>query len=99
MQQNDPVSSHPEGKMALVVPRLHFVGLREYRTHTGVRHISFHRDLSTGHWMRSSIGQCEADNHGTNPHRLRLDLKLELYATRGMGRPVTTNPDDNRDEQ
>ncbi len=84
--------------MGLIPPRLHFVGLRKDGTHASVRHIGFHRDFSSGHGMATCIGQHEGDNDRANVDGLRLDLELDHYGARGIGRPVTTNSDRNRDD-
>jgi hypothetical protein len=78
MEQNNPITRHLELKVSLVAARFCLLRLREYGTHTWVRHVSLNRNVRTRYILAGAINQFKSDRSGSDPSRFRRNYMLNF---------------------
>ena len=56
MEQNHPITRHLKLKVSLVAARRCLLRLREYGTHTRVRHVSLNRNVRARYILAGAVG-------------------------------------------
>ena len=90
MQEDNPIPCHLERKASLVAARCNFLRLLERRSHAGMRHVSFQRNMRSCDRSGGRIGQPECDHNGPGANWLRRDFMLDGNRVRRVGQSGTS---------
>ena len=93
MEQDDPIPRHLERKARLIAAGRDFRRFSEDGGHTGVRHVTFQRDVRSRDCFRYRIREPQGYDDRTNPRGLGRDLVLNRDRLRQVRWPGAAGRD------